>query len=769
MTISSLLSFTLILLLVSVAAAYPLRPIGQTLVGRLPHDGRDRATSSLRFSHSIKMSDDGRRLLVGAPSKEGGSVFLYELGEETMYNFGNSRSHTSGEKSYRWKLLQQLQGEVDEPIGDSIALSHDGQTLAVVRYDSRHSDVEVYRYKDETKQTIMMGSPVNTCNGDRLLTHKAVHLGYTDLNSQSFPDTTWLVVSCEHEAGRVDVFRYDESAQDWQLFVVIHGDDGFRGTRFGWALEFVPAETLPFDPRDEPLFLLGVASPFYSNSTGLVQLFSVDLFGEWSEHSRFEGLADGDLHGYSFAMSSNNDPTVAIGAPGANRSKGRVEVKRWMRGGFHLPRDWHLLDEVMLGSAEGESFGRAVAIANDGSRVAAASIHNSGYFRVYDLAGGELSMVGQVSGGHAEASFGFDIAMNGRGSLVASGDVEHRDAEGNSVGRVRVFLDQTPYCGVPAEQPFLARQRCQEQIHVPNRAECNRLFSYELQAGCVWIGQDDGLPFFEEPLQIGLESSNPSGVPSAIPSEVPSSNSPSHVPSSSPSVLPSEVPSFAPSVDPTEGPSLAPSNPTIANGPVPSPHATHEPTNLYPLASATSEPSNWMPSLAPTAKSSWIQSHVPSHSPYDQPRDEPNHAPSSGTSGGVKVHACFCDEDGFCIEKSFSATSSLDETDFCIFVDGGGVFRDLDMLSLKLEYATAENGTAIEALSFSEDSSKACSETTCALRSRLEYAFNDSNDVPASLALSMAMKVTPKGAGHRNLRASASVEYEETFLVTVDV
>ena len=87
---------TLLLLVFSTqrkAHGYPFRPVGQTLLGSPPVDGRDPSASLFRFGHSVKLSDDGQRMLVGAASPEGGAVFLYQL--EDAASTGSSSSSSS--------------------------------------------------------------------------------------------------------------------------------------------------------------------------------------------------------------------------------------------------------------------------------------------------------------------------------------------------------------------------------------------------------------------------------------------------------------------------------------------------------------------------------------------------------------------------------------------------------------------------------------------------------------------------------------------------
>ena len=135
-----------------------------------------------------------------------------------------------------------------------------------------------------------------------------------------------------------------------------------------------------------------------------------------------EGEAAGDLF-HVVALSADGS-RVVVGAPhndamGTDAGHARV----FERTG----NTWTQLGEDIDGEAADDRFGGAVAISDDGSRVAIGSYLNdgggsaSGHVRVFDFIGGVWTQVGADIDGPAGAGFGHSVAMSASGHRIIIG------------------------------------------------------------------------------------------------------------------------------------------------------------------------------------------------------------------------------------------------------------------------------------------------------------------------------------------------------------
>lgn len=135
-----------------------------------------------------------------------------------------------------------------------------------------------------------------------------------------------------------------------------------------------------------------------------------------------EGEAAGDLF-HVVALSADGSRIVvgAIGNDAAGTNAGHARV--FERSG----NIWVQLGEDIDGEAADDRFGGAVAISDDGSRVAIGSYLNdgggnaSGHVRVFDFIGGVWTQVGADIDGPAGAGLGHSVAMSASGHRVIIG------------------------------------------------------------------------------------------------------------------------------------------------------------------------------------------------------------------------------------------------------------------------------------------------------------------------------------------------------------
>ncbi|MBY5960289.1 FG-GAP repeat protein, partial [Membranicola marinus] len=148
-----------------------------------------------------------------------------------------------------------------------------------------------------------------------------------------------------------------------------------------------------------------------------------------------EGTAANDFLGQSVSLSSDGN-IAAIGAP--YNGSGYVRIFMWAGG------SWIQRGGDLIGKANGDRFGYAVALSEDGNTVAIGApfnddnLVNSGQVQVYDWNGNAwIQRGGDFNGAAAYDEYGYSISLSSDGHTVAiSGP--NNDISNNNAGHVRV-------------------------------------------------------------------------------------------------------------------------------------------------------------------------------------------------------------------------------------------------------------------------------------------------------------------------------------------
>lgn len=137
----------------------------------------------------------------------------------------------------------------------------------------------------------------------------------------------------------------------------------------------------------------------------------------------FEGATAGETFGQAVALSANGNRLI-VGSPlydGAGTNIGRAHVYDFNG------TSWVQVGTELVGAATEDRYAGAVAISNDGSRIAVGSYLNdgngtsSGMVRVFDLVGGTWTQVGADIYGNAGRGQGWSLDLNGTGNRIIIG------------------------------------------------------------------------------------------------------------------------------------------------------------------------------------------------------------------------------------------------------------------------------------------------------------------------------------------------------------
>jgi hypothetical protein len=172
---------------------------------------------------------------------------------------------------------------------------------------------------------------------------------------------------------------------------------------------------------------------------GLVKVFRIG-----SNAANIGGDINGDdtsdLFGTSISLSADGD-IVAIGAPG-NIGAGYARVYRLSGSGLV----WETIGQTLIGLQAGDTFGRSIALSDDGLTVAigASQVQSGlGYVQVYAFVGSTWTQVGEdLLGPMENDQFGMSVALTPDARYLAVGANAHDSGDFMNNGLVQVYEDQ---------------------------------------------------------------------------------------------------------------------------------------------------------------------------------------------------------------------------------------------------------------------------------------------------------------------------------------
>ena len=237
------------------------------------------------------------------------------------------------------------------------------------------------------------------------------------------------------EGNYAQVFRWSGSA--WQqLGQTLYGDH--PGDQFGRVFDL---------NRNGSMLVVGAWNNGENISkAGQAKVYQYDgtLWNQVGE--ALLGDATEDKFGYYVSM-SDDGKSVAVsgrdGDPSPDRfNAGYVRMFVFSGNLRQGQNQWIKLGSDLVGEAEGEEFGKSLAMSADGRRLAVSTARwneSRGRVRVFDFIGHDWRQVGNdLRGNHSEDYLGSSIALSKDGSILAVG-ADEVDINGNNTGWAGVY------------------------------------------------------------------------------------------------------------------------------------------------------------------------------------------------------------------------------------------------------------------------------------------------------------------------------------------
>ncbi|MEL6356637.1 MAG: hypothetical protein AAFQ37_06840, partial [Bacteroidota bacterium] len=374
------------------------------------------------IGQDVALSDDGSRMIVGAyrnnnSATRAGRAYVYEWDGTT------------------WVLLgSPIDGdEVGDNAGWSVDISGDGNRIAVglISNDGGGDNAGSVRiYEWSGADWIQLGSNLDGIVIESAFGESLALSG--DGNRIVIAAPSYSVF--EGEAGRTQVYEWN--GNDWvQLGDNIDGQN--TGDRDGSAVAI---------SSDGSIIAIGAKlNDDGGNQAGQVRVFSWSGTAWVQLGADLEGIA---LESVGASVSLSADGTrLAYGAESAlTGATGATRIFEWDGS------SWNQVGTDISGDAENDGAGNAVELTLDGNRIVIGAPDNdvtapsAGLVRVYDWDGTDWIEVGQgVYGDVSFDDFGDAVAIAGDGSRMAAGSTE---TNGNltRTGQVKTFDIQLVSC-----------------------------------------------------------------------------------------------------------------------------------------------------------------------------------------------------------------------------------------------------------------------------------------------------------------------------------
>ncbi len=399
--------------------AYLLSQIqmGSTLIGEQASDF---------FGTRVVTSADGLILAASSPwhSANNGN----QVGQVKVF-FWNS---------FEWTLIDTpLVGSdnVSENFGRALAISHDGQILAVGSPDYANNygfsagKVQVFSLSGNTWTN--MGGQIEGDNDNIKLGHSVALSAQGNTLAIGIP---WYNPNFITKAGQVRIYNWDGS--NWQQTATLNGND------FSEELGYTLALSADGD-------ILAIGSPFAHNFTGGVKVFQLEN-GTWQQLGEdIEGMTTGTFFGQSIALSHDGE-TLAIGAPKDNNngiSAGQVQVYQWNGN------QWEQKGNTMEGSPSSQ-FGYSLSLSADGNTITVgapyytgSSGEEAGRIHIFRWNGNnwQEQINNDISGTSPFESAGSAVALSANADIIAIGAPGAYNTVGVNSGNVRAFQVCSPH------------------------------------------------------------------------------------------------------------------------------------------------------------------------------------------------------------------------------------------------------------------------------------------------------------------------------------
>jgi hypothetical protein len=370
-----------------------------------------------------------------------------------------------------FQILSEVSGkQANDLLGTSVALSADGQFLAVglPQSGSGSGEVRVFALQDgellpygepiigvedgdmfgssisisDDGQTLVIGSPTAKANlgyavvfSFDAVTSSWVQLGETITSSEA-AGFSGSSVAISGNGNRVAVGAPRVNSNGGVTLIFQYNSVTEVWTRLGQRIVGVGSEingySLSLDTIGDTVAIGAVRSESSQDRRGRVYVYALEG-SQWATLGT--SITGNDLLGRSVSLSSDG-MRLAIGSTGFD-TDGLIDVGACEVYGY--VGDWVQFGSTLRGEQDDERSGFSVSLSRNGRRVACGG-PGASVVRVYEEDRGDWRLIGEPLNATSGADFGAAVALNTDGSLLAIGAPAATVGGEANVGRVQVRI-----------------------------------------------------------------------------------------------------------------------------------------------------------------------------------------------------------------------------------------------------------------------------------------------------------------------------------------
>jgi len=332
--------------------------------------------------------------------------------------------HILSRNGNKLELSQEFDGDEFDEFGVSVALSkgrkNGGESLDIVIMGSdRHSSkdgkmnigmAKVFYFSNIRQDWQQMGQ-------DIVGQWEGEYLGQNvAISNDGMVIAVATSIGDELRRGRVDMFHYDDISNNWdKMGFSIEGEK--EGDKFGFSVSIAQVDSSNNDPGN---YFVAIGAPEANKMRGKVKVFNYDKDGGgWDQVGRdIDGDESQDQMGFDVSMAKNGDHLyLAIGIPSSNlETDGRVQVLK-----FNTDLDeteWIYFGDEIEQHSVNDGTGQVVELSTDGMILAVGApehMNGKGMVRVYEWNWdyGDYVRAGDSIEGEEDDAFGSCISISG--------------------------------------------------------------------------------------------------------------------------------------------------------------------------------------------------------------------------------------------------------------------------------------------------------------------------------------------------------------------
>lgn len=180
------------------------------------------------------------------------------------------------------------------------------------------------------------------------------------------------------------------------------------------------------------------ASPTATPSTPLPSSAPTSL--RWFPSSQIVIPTNDSVAGFASRMVFNSLGTrIAVASPHDGQDRGRVDVYQSNLNQHNSIEQWTPVANSVVGDQMGDLAGHGMSFSADGTTLAVGSPGGEGLVRIFRVVGSSWAQIGQTLTGPSNVSFGHSVALNENGTVVVVGAPLYSLRVDSREGMVRVY------------------------------------------------------------------------------------------------------------------------------------------------------------------------------------------------------------------------------------------------------------------------------------------------------------------------------------------